>query len=299
MSAHKPEPQPAQPVIAIGIKRQIFRDIYHRFLGLSWPLALGFIVVLFLFLNACFASLYVLTDGITNARPGSFTDAFFFSVQTMGTIGYGSMYPHTLAANILVVVEAVFGLLIMAVATGLVFSKFSQSNAQIVFSREVTIAPWDGVPTLMFRLSNHRGNLILEAQLRVVLVRTERTKEGIVFYRMYDLPLTRDRSPAFSRSWTVMHPIVPGSLLHGQTPESLKASETELIMTVVGTDETSHQQVHGRHQYVDHEILWGMRHEDILSERPDGRLVLDMNRFHNVVPTEPTDDFPYPRRDGG
>jgi len=293
--SNKAPPSAVQPVKAIGVRRAPFRDLYHRFLRLSWPLALGVIVALFLLLNTLFATVYLVIGGIANARPGSFADAFFFSVQTMGTIGYGSMYPATPAANALVVVEAVAGLLVTAVATGLVFTKFSQSNARVLFSKHVTIAPWDGVPTLMFRLSNERGNRIIEAQIRVILTRTEKTKEGVTFYRMIDLPLSRDRSPAFMRSWAVMHPIVPGGLLHGATPESLKECEAELLVSVIGTDDTSLQPVHARHQYADHEILWGMRHADILSEESDGRLVLDLAKFHDVVPTKPTDDFPYPR----
>jgi inward rectifier potassium channel len=295
MSAKEAPQTTSAPVLVIGTKRAVFRDFYHRFLRLSWPLALLSIVALFLLLNVVFAGLYLEVGGITNARPGSLTDAFFFSVQTMGTIGYGAMYPGTPAANVLVVAEAVLGLLVTAVATGVVFAKFSQSIAQIVFSRHVTITPWDGVPTLMFRVGNERGNQIIEAQIRVVLIRTERTREGVTFYRMTDLPLTRDRSPAFSRSWSIMHTIVPGSLLHGQTPESLKASETELLIAVVGIDDTSLQPVHARHTYTDSEILWGARHVDILHERADGRLVLDVRKFHDVMATEPTDDFPYPK----
>jgi inward rectifier potassium channel len=291
-----PPPTPPLQVTAVGIRRMPFRDLYHRFLRLSWPAALGVIVVLFLVLNALFATLYFVLGGVANARPGSYADAFFFSVQTMGTIGYGSMYPATLATNVIVVAEAVVSLLVTAVATGLVFTKFSQSTARIMFSRHVTIAPWDGVPTMTFRVSNERGNQILEAQVRVILIRTEKTREGVTFYRMVDLPLSRDRSPAFARSWTVMHPILPGTPLHGATPESLKKCEAELVVSIVGTDDTSLQPVHSRHQYADQEVLWGMRHADILSEQPDGRLVLDVSRFHDVVPTEPTEGFPYPRR---
>lgn len=291
-----PQPQQGvQPVLVVGARRTPFRDFYHRFLRLPWWAALLAIVALFLGLNAAFAELYVLTGGVANARAGSFADAFFFSVQTMGTIGYGSMYPSTPTTNALVVAEAVVGLLVTAVSTGLVFAKFSQSQARIVFSRHVTIAPWDGVPTLMFRVSNERGNQIVEAQIRVVLTRTERTKEGMTFYRLIDLPLVRDRSPAFARSWAVMHAIVPGSLLHGHTPESLAAMEAELLVSIVGVDDTSLQPVHARHTYADHEILWGARPVDVLSEREDGRLVLDLTRFHDVIPTEPTEDFPYPR----
>ena len=288
-------PQGVQPILIVGTKSSPFRDLYHRFLRAPWWAALTVIVLAFLLLNAGFAGLYYSVGGIANARPGSFADAFFFSVHTMGTIGYGSMYPETVLTNSLVVVEAVVGLLVTAVSTGLVFAKFSQSSSRILFSKHVTISLWDGTPTLSFRISNERGNQIVEAQVRVALTKTERTREGMTFYRMIDLPLVRDRSPAFTRSWWVMHAIVPGGLLHGHTPESLKDIEAELLVSVVGVDDTSLQPVHARHTYADHEILWGMRHADVLSERPDGRLVLDMSRFHDVVATEPTDEFPYPR----
>jgi inward rectifier potassium channel len=294
------QPQGVPPILVTGTKSAPFRDLYHRFLRLPWWAALTSIVVVFLGFNALFASLYRAIGGVANARPGSFADAFFFSVQTMGTIGYGSMYPVTTATNLLVVAEAVVGLLVTALSTGLVFAKFSQSSARIVFSRHVTITPWDGVPTLMFRVSNERGNQIVEAQIRVVLTKTERTREGMTFYRLIDLPLVRDRSPAFTRSWSVMHTIGPSSILHGHTPESLKQIEAELLVSVVGVDDTSLQPVHARCTYADHEILWGARPVDVLIEREDGRLVLDMTRFHEVMETEPTEHFPYPpSRPGG
>jgi inward rectifier potassium channel len=153
----------------------------------------------------------------------------------------------------------------------------------------------DGVPTLMFRLGNQRTNRILEAVIRLVMIRTEKTKEGVTFYRMYDLPLQRDRSPALSRSWTALHAITAASPLHGQTPESLAAAEVELVVTLVGVDDTSLQPVHARHEYEDRDILWGARHVDILKEEPDGSLTLDLHKFHDVVATAPTADFPYPR----
>src|SRR5208282_4202734 len=156
--------------------------------------------------------------------PGSFGDAFYFATQTFGAVGSGA-YPTSTAAHALVVAESICVLLLTAVSTGLLFAKFSQTNARIVFTKQVVISPMDGIPTLMFRLGNERSNRIIEAQIRAVLMRTERTVEGTSIYRMHDLPLTRDRSPALSRSWTALHPITPGSPLHGQTPESLAAAE--------------------------------------------------------------------------
>src|SRR5271154_3718886 len=188
-------------IVVIGAPKATFADIYHLFLRASWSTAIAVIVVVYFALNAAFAFAFLLTGGIANARPGSFFDALCFSVQTMGTIGYGAMYPASTAANGVVIVESVASLLVTAVATGLVFAKFSRSSARVAFSRTAVIGPMDGVPTLMVRVGNERGNAILEATVRVGLMRTEHLKEGTVFYRMTDLQLTRDRSPAMSRSW--------------------------------------------------------------------------------------------------
>ncbi len=278
----------------VGAKGLPFRDAYHAFLRVRWSVALGVIVATYLALNACFAEAYMVTGGVAHARPHVFSDAFYFSVQTMGTIGYGAMFPETPAANVLVVMESVTGLLVTALATGVVFAKFSMGTSRMVFAHHAVIGPMDGVPTLMFRLGNERSNRIIEATVRVSMVRTERTREGVLFYRMYDLTLTRERSPVLSRSWTAMHCITPSSPLHGQTPATLKRDEVELFITVSGTDDTSLQLVHARHKYTDEAIAWGARHADILSEAPDGVLELNLNRFHEIVPTSPTADFPYP-----
>jgi len=282
-------------VTVIGAPHQRFRDVYYLFLRISWWWALAWIVGIYLALNAVFAGVYLALGGVVNVRPHSFWDAFCFSVQTMGTIGYGSMYPTSVAANVVMVTESVVSLLVTALATGLVFAKFSRSGARVAFSQHAVIGPMDGVPTLMIRVGNERGNAILEATIRVALIRTERLKEGSVFYRLIDLELTRDRSPAMSRSWTVMHPIDAESPLYGVTPESAAKDEVEILANVVGTDDTSLQPVHARRTYVDKEILWGARHADVLSEDKDGRLVLDIREFHNVTATEPIDGFPYPR----
>lgn len=284
-----------EEVIVRGVESARFRDLYHRFLRLSWPAALGVLVFAFLFVNALFAVVYVNAGGVAGARPGSFFDAFAFSVETMATIGYGEMHPESPLAHVLVIVQAIVGLLSTALVTGLVFTKFSQSTARIVFSDRLALAPMNGVPTLSFRVGNNRENRILEATVRVVLVRTETTAEGSVFYRTYDLPLARERSPALSRSFTAMHAIVPGSLLHGKSPEDLEREEVELLVTLVGTDDTSLQPVHARKRYTCADMVFGARLADVLSVNDDGTLVFDMTNFHQLEPSVPTEDFPYPR----
>ncbi len=285
----------ADDVVVVGTKLHPLRDAYHSLLRMPWWAVLLTIASSFLGINAIFAVGYLASGGISGARSGAFSDAFFFSVQTMGTVGYGAMYPQSAGANVLVVAEAVVGLILTALATGIVFTRFSQSQARIIFSSHVCISPVNGVPTLALRTGNDRASTIFEARVRVAVIRTERTDEGVVFYKLHDLLLSRDRTPALTRSWTIMHAITETSLLAGATPESIVKDEIELVVTVVGTDDTSLQPVHARRRYVANEIVWGARHADVLSELADGTIQLDVGRFDAIVPTLPTDTFNYPR----
>jgi inward rectifier potassium channel len=285
-------------IVVVGDRPTPLRDFYHLLLRLSWAATMGVLAAFFLVANALFALGFLAMGGIANARDGSFADAFFFSVQTMGTIGYGAMYPRSTAANTLVVGEAIVGLALTALATGLVFSKFSRSTARVAFTREAVISPVNGVPTLMFRVSNQRGNQIVDALVRVVLSRTERTAEGNTFYRLHDLRLTRERIPSLSRSWTVFHTIEPDSPLYRLTPEQAREQSVEVGISVVGLDDVTMQTVHASHRYYDRGLLWGARHADVLTETDDGNLLLDLGKFHDVEPSQPTKDFPYPRAEG-
>jgi inward rectifier potassium channel len=289
----RPPRAPNADIVVVGVRQRPLGDLYHASLRASWPVTLGVIVGVFLGLNVLFALAYLEIGGIAHAEPGSFIDAFDFSVQTMGTIGYGAMYPETRLANAVVVAEAVVGLLITAISTGLVFAKFSRPTSRVAFSQDAAISPMNGKPTLGFRVGNERGNTILEATIRVAAIRTERTDEGVLFYRMYDLQLVRDRSPALSRSWNVLHVIDEKSPLFGATPESAVKDELELVATVVGTDDTSLQPVHGRHQYLTDDIVWGARLADALNETAGGQIQLDVTKFHDLEPTQATDAFPY------
>jgi len=282
-------------IVVVGARWTPFSDTYHRLLGAPWWLDLLSLSGLFLLLNLIFAFLYRRVGGIEGARPESLADHFFFSVQTMGTIGYGVLHPESPGAEALVTAEVIVGVSLVALTSGILFAKFSVPRARMQFAEWATICPFDGVPTLMFRLGNERASQVIEATVRVVLLRSERTAEGVVYYRMRDLQLARDRSPALARSWTVMHTIDGSSPLYGATPETLARDEAELLLTVVGIDETSAQNLHARHTYDHDQIRWGARHADMLSERPDGRLQLDVREFHRVVPTAPTPTFPYPR----
>jgi inward rectifier potassium channel len=278
----------------VGDRPTPLRDFYHALLRLPWWATIASISGVFLLANALYAVAYLVVGGVSHAATWSFRDAFFFSVQTMGTIGYGAMFPDSTAANVVVVAESLTSLTLTALATGLVFAKFSRSTARFVFTREAVISPMNGVPTLMFRLGNQRGNQIVDAHINVVLARTERTAEGGTFYRMLDLRLSRAHALSLSRSWNVLHPIDRDSPLFGETPASMAEKEVELQVMVVGLDDTSMQTVHAGHRYFARDILWGARHADVLTEAAEGHLVLDLRKFHDVEPGVPTPDFPYP-----
>lgn len=286
-------PPPTTETVVVGSRPTPFRDLYHRFLRMRWDAALLAIFAFILLTNVVFGACFTATGGVAHMREGSFRDAFFFSVQTLGTIGYGAMYPVSDAANLLVTLESTLGTVLTAVVTGIVFAKFSLSTGRLSFSRAMTIAPMNGVPTLLFRIGNERGNTIMDALVRVVLIRTEVTVEGEKFYRMVDVPLARERTPSLTRTWSATHPIDGSSPLVGYTPERFIAEEIEFLVTVVGTDDTSLQPVHARQRYDGVDVLWGMRPTDLLHDDGAGTFTVDLRKFHDVVATPATESFPY------
>ncbi|MBE9200713.1 MULTISPECIES: ion channel [unclassified Nodularia (in: cyanobacteria)] len=274
-------------IMGMGTWYSYWRDPYHLLLTIPWT---GFVILIFTFyvtINILFALAYWLGgDCIANAQPGSFLDVFFFSVQTLASIGYGAMYPQTIYANIIVTIEAMVGLMGIAMMTGLAFARFSKPTARVMFSRVVVIIPHEGVPTLMFRTANQRRNMILEAQMKVYLTRDEVTAEGEFMRRIYDLRLLRHQTPSFSLTWSVMHIIDEFSPLYGMTPESLTKTNALLIISVSGIDETVAQVVHARHTYGANEIFWNHRFVDIIHHTADGHRYIDYKHFHDIQPLE-------------
>ncbi len=264
-----------------------WRDPYHLLLTLPWTAFFGLMVLSYVAGNAVFALLYLLGgDGIANAQPGSFLDAFFFSVQTVASIGYGAMYPKTVYANTLVTIEALVSLVGVPVMTGLAFARFTRPSARVVFSRVAVVTVYEGVPTLIFRTANKRRNQILEATLQVYLMRDEISAEGQAMRRFHTLPLLRPKTPSFSLSWSAMHPIDQNSPLYGSTPESLQQMRAAIVVSLSGLDETVAQVLHARHTYAAQDILWNHRLVDIFHDTPDGHRYIDYNDFHRAIPIE-------------
>jgi inward rectifier potassium channel len=274
----------AYSIHVIGAPAPGLRDLYHALLRVPWWAAFAVIVASYLGLNVIFALLYAWTGGVANARPGSLVDLFYFSVETMGTIGYGTMYPATTGANVLMVAESITGLLVTALATGLVFVRFSQTRPRLVFSSKVAIGPFDGAPTLMLRVGNERRGNIVGSQFHLTFTRTQTTAEGMRVYRAEDLTLLRSRAPALSRSWTVLHRISADSPLYGYDAQRLADVDGELQLEVSGIDDTSLQPVHARYTWFAGSVVWSAHMADVLSETPEGDVILDLTHFHEVVP---------------
>ena len=263
------------------------RDVYHYLLRTSWTVVIGWVVLLFGALNLLFGTGFWLVGGVSNAH--GFADCFFFSVQTLATIGYGAMYPQGTGAELLMTCEALVGLLMSAMMTGLAFAKFARPTSKVLWSQICVVSDRDGVPTLMFRVANERMNHIVEANIRVAVLRSEVTHEGEKLRKVFDMALLRSSTPSFILSWTVMHPLTPASPLYGLTPEAIVASQSEIVLTLTGLDETLMQTIHSRTSYIPSEIRWGARFADILGQvHSDGRRIIDYTRFHDSVPARLT-----------
>jgi inward rectifier potassium channel len=263
-----------------GLRSNFSADAYTLMLQASWwTIILGFVAAI-LITNLIFAEIFQRIGGVTNAIPGSFRDAFFFSVQTLSTLGYGQMYPSSDGAQIGILVESMVGLLETTLVTGLVFAKFSRPIARVMFSDLAVISTVDGIPTLQFRAANARGNHIVDAQASLVLIRWEQTAEGKALYRMYDLDLVRGRSQAFKNTWLVMHRITERSPLYGVTRERALELDLELAVTLMGTDGTTSQTIHASHSYTADELRFAERFRDMLEDLPEGRLRVNYANFN-------------------
>ena len=274
-------------LLRVGLRPNPTKDLYHRALRLPWSGFLLLITGVYLAANLAFAFLYWLQPGaITNARPGSFRDAFFFSVETFGTIGYGTLAPATDYANAVMTAETLCGIMLVALTTGVMFARVSRPTARVLFSKVAVVAPYNGVPTLMVRMGNERLSQILQAEVGMTLVRSEHTSEGAYMRRFYNLALARDQTPIFAMSFLAMHTLDQTSPLFGATRQTLEEMETEILITVTGLDETMSQTVHARISYLPHEILFNHRYANMFGVTDDGRRAIDYGQFHRTEPLD-------------
>jgi inward rectifier potassium channel len=270
-----------------GLATGFWTDLYHRSLTVYWPVFFATAAAIFIVLNAVFAFLFWLgNDPIANVSPDLPLpmSLFYFSIETLATVGYGDMHPQTNYGHLVATVEIFTGMSFLAVMTGLIFARFSRPRARFLFADHPVVTMQQGRPTLMIRIANARNNTISQATARLWLFRLENMNEGQQLRRYYELKLDRREHPMFGLSWTLFHVIDETSELYGLTAEDLHATEAAFALNVSGVDDNSAQQLYARRIYSCDAVLWNHRYQDITSLSAGGRLMLDYSLFHETIP---------------
>jgi inward rectifier potassium channel len=273
-----------------------FEDLYHKVLAMPWWRFFAYAALGWVGTNLVFAVAYAAVPGcVSGARPGDLEDAFYFSVQTLATIGYGAMAPATRFGHAVVVVEALVGTLGVALVTGVTFAKFARPTARVLFAAKAVVHVRDGVPHLVFRIANWRGNMVVEGQLRALVLAIQKTAEGDIIRTPIELPLVRDRTALFALTWVPMHRIDASSPFHGGEAalERLREVQAEIFLSFTGIDETIGQAIHARYRYKLSDIVYNARFVDVLSIEPDGRRIIDYAQFHDVEIVGRPEDLPW------
>jgi inward rectifier potassium channel len=268
-----------------GVARFDLRDPYHLAIALTWPQFLVSLLVFYLSVNLVFATLFWLAPGsVAQARPGSFLDDFFFSIETVATVGYGDMYPATFYGHLIASVEIVCGLAFTAILTGLTFVRFSRPRARLIFAANPVVAMHRGNPTLMVRIGNARTAVLADAAARLNLLVCETGAGGEVFHRAQELRLERAHLPIFPLFWTLMHVVDDRSPLHGYDTARAIEADAQVFVTIEAHDPTLATTVRDLHNYSAKEIRFGMRYCDAVSTASDGTPVLDLARIGALEP---------------
>ena len=251
----------------------------------SWPRLFVTLATFFLAFDLLFGLLYHLAPGcIANLNPPGFAGAFFFSVETFATVGYGDMHPQTLYGHLVAMVEIFAGLMSLALITGIMFARFSRPRARFLFTRNAVVRPIDGKTTFVVRAANERQNIVQDASAQLRLLYDDTTVEGMSIRRIVDLPLVRSQHPSFALGWTLMHVIDAASPLCSETAQSLREKDASIILSVSGTDDTTGQVLSARTEYTSEDIHWNAAFPDLLEEAEDGTLNVDYSKFDQVEP---------------
>ena len=262
-----------------------WRDSYHWVLSLTWPRFALFLASSYVIINLIFGALYAARPGcIADLEPGSYPYAFFFSVETLATVGYGHNYPATVYGHVIVTIEIFLGMIWIAVITGLIFVRFARPTARILFSNCLVIGPHDGRLSLMFRVANLRHTSMAEAEFRIIYSRDERVLEGEDIRRFYYLELYPDRMISFPAALTIRHTIDEQSPLFGITPERLEKEDAFFVASTVSLELVMAASVQSQEDYAVEDVRFGERFVDVYNELPDGRLTVDYGRLHETEP---------------
>jgi len=274
--------------VKLNAKSFDLRDTYHLILTLSWPGFAGLIFGIYLLINLVFAALYMLNaHAVAEMRPGSFFDAFFFSVETLATVGYGHMYPETFYGHLITMLEIMVGMFGLAVITGLIFVRFSRPTARMHFSKVAVIAPFEGVPNLMIRVANLRHQAMVEPEFRMILIRSTVTAEGDDVRRFRSLKLEFDHLIVSSVVLTVRHRIDEESPLFGMTPEEFQQQDIRIIASIVGVDTVIVAPVQSFGDYNYEQIEWNRRFVEIYDQNEEGQWTVDYARIDETEDIAP------------
>jgi inward rectifier potassium channel len=275
----------AGKIITEGLESNLWTDFYHNAMTVTWPAFFGSLAAIFILFNLLFAQIYNLGhEPIANAKPGSFSDLFFFSVETTSTVGYGDMHPQTMYAHVVATVEDFVGLVSLAVMTGLVFARFSRPRARLIFASNPVITMHNGAPTLMLRVANARNNFISDASAKLWIVRSSVSAEGRHITGFMPMRLEKSENPVFVLSWTLFHKIDQDSPLYGMSAEDIAGSNLNFSVTINGLDETSAQLVHTRFRYSGQDLRFGHEFVDILHVDEEGMRHMDYAKIHDTRP---------------
>jgi len=265
-----------------------WRDPYHLALAMSWPRFVATFLAVELSLNFIFASLYLAQPGsVNNVRPGSLSDAFFFSLETLATVGYGVMSPATLYGHIVASTEIFAGMTFMTIMTGLVFVRFSRPRARVIYAENAVIGHFNGERTLMIRVGNGRAHAMAETKASLSALISEWSAEGQFFRRIYDLQLSRSHIPIFGLTWTLMHRIDATSPLYPYDAESFPKFVTRLFLSIESRDPMLSAHVYDSKDYDPSEILFGHRYADAVAIDEKGRTIADLSRVGWTEPENP------------
>jgi inward rectifier potassium channel len=274
-------------VVRHGLQHRVWQDLYHYCMTISWPLFLASWAGLFVAFNLVFSMLFWLDPGcISNLNPPGFLGDFFFSIETLATVGYGDMHPVNAYGHTLAAVEILLGITNIALVTGVMFARFSRPTARFLFANVAVVRPLDGRTVLMFRAANARQNIVMEASAQLRLIHDTVSIEGYHMRKVEDLALVRSEHPLFVLGWNILHVIDESSPLHRATAASLEAQHATINLTLSGTDETTGQVLMARHAYPSAALRWSHTFRDILASSNDGVDHFDYTRFHEVEPLQ-------------
>lgn len=272
-----------------GVSRWKFFDLFHTLISMPWWKFVLYVLSAFILTNILFACLYFTAgmDGFTGidgkSGPERFWEAFFFSTQTLTTLGYGRIAPVSTAASVIAALESMIGLMAFAVATGLIYGRFSRPRNRLRFTTRAVMAPFHDGHAFMFRLANFSNSSLIEIEASINF---SWHPEGKPMRNFAFLELEREKVNFLPSTWTVVHPVNEKSPLRGYSPVRAMKEGIEFIIMIKAFDQTSGQMLYARHSYYHHEILWGRKFFPIMEVTPDGRRIVDLGKMNETVAAE-------------